>query len=1055
MKHHRFIPPLLSCLFVLFPLAVQAQQLTGYEYWFDGDIGNSVFKSLSGYEAEINTNIPTQHLSDGLHTLSLHVKQSDGKYSAVTSSVFFKHNASEGNKMEYWFDDKYDNPTTIDLPSSATEELTEFSLNLQDNTEFPVGLHKLHMRVSTEGKSLGAIYTSNVLKITSGEADIVEYWVDGDFANRKTVSGHLSASGGHDYVFVDPFDLQGIPAGLHRIYYRATSANGLTNSAVNMATVIVRAGTTSYLEYWIDDDRTNIKTLTGKESSDHDGYIFINDLNLDNVSPGHHRLYCRAVSSSGKTASAVTMTPIIVKSRYNVAPEDVKMSSFSIAVDNEEPIIVKTKESSDELILNPYTLDVRDLAVGNHTLKAHFWNSVNAGVAFEQTFKVNAVETPKIELIATEKDGFVTLSFNSIPNDVSWGIFRTDANGAKAKVAGKSQSIYPSNATVLDHPPVGSYTYMVRGVYTDADGTKHAVNSNEVTMTVTESPDVAFGKISGSIRKGIDNSPLWGIKWDVTFSDGFETQSDEYGNYYRDNIPVGTELEINIKTQDYYCEKQSITVMEGENMLYHTALFNEEEYRSHFTHDLQFDSNVEFAPRLNMKFKVKNITRYSWEGKLRIVTARKDYVDNPPKNPFESTDAQVLAGSVASFVVNDYYQYDYSVRIYLSPGESKEVVIRHNVPITTPPTGKDELYYFYVESVDEYGSKLIATNDDYNIKENPLVQLVDNGDYSSGEEDLEMCVNIIMALCSTLPELDGKLGDMSKCMDEMQETLGYALDYDDLAGKIERSGSYSYIRDAIPEWKFYNILYNEDRRFLGMVNAVRDEISDAVRLSKDALKYTKKVKACLDAVKSYNQWQDMTDLERAGAVADKILDLSEDAFPFAKILKTYLDVTKNTIHNIIGLGKKWDDNHAYMTFRDDEIVFDIIVKKKGWISKTFDAEAVKERILSVEVTAIGETYTADEANCISTYTPIVQDGKIRLKRVSAIGPQPEKGAVIPIKDMWMKIWWSNGRVSYVPIRNSSEMTGNGVKYERNHYTITFQSKSKKEEYMADIINLDD
>ena len=968
-----------ASLLCLLPFLTQAQSLTQYEYWFDDDFGGRVIESMSGTDEAVRLSIQTDQLDNGVHKFSFRAKQSDGYYSAITSSLFLKRVAAQSSKMEYWFDDKFELKESVDI--SNTEDEQEFNLDLRDNTKFPWGFHKLNMRITLEGGGESAVYSSPVLKLSAGTATSLEYWIDDDIAHSHTIEGHL-ASDGKDYIFV-------------------------------------------------------------------------NDLDLGDISPGHHRLYCRAKSSSGKTVSAVTMTPIIVKSRYNVDPKDVKMSSFSISVDDEEPILVKTQDSSDELILNPYTLDVRDLSVGNHTLKAHFWNSVNAGVALEQTFKVNAVETPKIELTAKENNGFVTLSFNSIPNDVSWGVIRTDANGAKAKVAGKSQSIYPSNATVLDHPPVGSYTYMVRGVYTDADGTKHSVNSNEVPMTVTASPDVAFGKISGYIHKGYDNSPLWGIKWDVTFSDGFETQSDEFGFYRRDNIPVSTVLEINIKTQDFYCEKQTITVMEGENMLYHTALFNEEEYRSRFTHDLQFDSNVEFAPRLKMKFKVKNITRATWEGKLRIVTARKDYVDNPPKNPFESTDAQVLAGSVAPFVVNDYYQYDYSDRIYISPGESKEVVIRHNVPITSPPTGKDELYYFYVESVDEYGTKLIATNDDYNIKENPLVQLVDNGDYSSGEEDLEMCVNIIMALCSTVKEFDGKLGDMSKCMDEMQETLGYALDYDDLAGKIERSGSYSYIRDAIPEWKFYNILYNEDRRFLGMVNAVRDEISDAVRLSKDALKYTKMVKSCIDAVKSYNQWQDMTDLERAGAVADKILDMSEKTFPFAKILKTYLDVTKTTIRNINDLGNKWDDNHAYMTFRDDEIVFDVVVKKKGWISGTFDAEAVKERILSVEVTAIGETYTAGEVNCISTYTPIVQDGKIRLKRVSAIGPQPENGGVIPIKDMWMKIWWSNGRVSYVPIRNSSNMKGNGVKYERNHYTITFQSKSKKEEYMADIINLDD
>ena len=160
--------------------------------------------------------------------------------------------------------------------------------------------------------------------------------------------------------------------------------------------------------------------------------------------------------------------------------------------------------------------------------------------------------------------------------------------------------------------------------------------------------------------------------------------------------------------------------------------------------------------------------------------------------------------------------------------ESKEVYIKHNIPLTSPPTVKDELYYFFVESQDEYGTKLVATNDDYNIKENPLAQLVNNGQYDAekqGEEDVETCIAMIMGLCSTVKEFDGRLGDMSRCMEELQESLGDALTYDDLAGVIQRSGSYVYIRERIPSWRFMRNLYGEDRRYLGMVNSVRDNIS--------------------------------------------------------------------------------------------------------------------------------------------------------------------------------------------------------------------------------------
>lgn len=976
---------ILACLLSLLPILTHAQSLTKYEYWFDDNYSGRKSGNLSGTNKLVNTSIVTDGLDNGVHKFSFRAKQSDGYYSAVTSSLFLKRTAATSSQMEYWFDNNFDQRESISIGN--TEEEQSFVLDLRDNAKFPMGFHKLNIRITLEGEGESTVYSSPVLKLSAGTATALEYWIDDDIAHSHTFEGHL-ASDGKDYFFVS-------------------------------------------------------------------------DLDLGDVSPGYHRLYCRAVSNSKRTVSSVSMTPIMVKSMYN-ANGDVKMASFSFAVDDENPVTVHVTDSRDELKLNPYTIDMRDLDIGNHILKGQFWNSANESVSFEQNFKVNPIEIPNIQLVAEEKDGLVTLKFNSIPNDVKWGIVRIDANGAKAKIAGKNESNYPLTITTTDNPPKGEFTYMARCYYNDFNGGSPAINSNEVKVIVCHPQNNGYGKIIGDVRVG--NEPLWGEKWKVTISDGdevVELETDKNGLYYYDKIPVGKVLDITVQARDYKSETQTVTIKEGENIVHHQGIFDVEAVKSRYVHDLQFDSDVEFTPGQYMKFKVKNITRFSWHGKLRIVTARKEFVDNPPKNPFESNDAQLLAGSVAPFVVNDYYQYDYSDEIWLSPDDSTdpnkstaEIVIKHHVPITTPPTGKDEFYYFFVESVAGDVTKLVAVNDAYNIEENPLVQLIDNGDYYSAEEDIEACVSIIMELCSTVKEFDGKLGDMSKCMDEMQEALGYTLDYYDLAEKIERNSAFSSLKNDVPAWKFYNILYHEDRRFLGMVNSVRDKIAEEVRKCKDILDYTKKVKKCIDAVKQYNQWKDMTDLERAGSIAEKILSLSEKSFPFAKILRMYLDVTEKTIDNIFNLAEKWNAVNDYSTFYhnyDNDWKFDIRVKKKGWITTSFDAEAVKEHILSAEIKCI-----AGSIECTATYTPEVVDGVVRLTRINKVDNNLNgEGPEVPIDDMWMTIRWSNGRVSYVPIRSNEGIKGNGVKHNKKHYTITFQSKIDEDEYMADIINLDD
>ena len=387
---------------------------------------------------------------------------------------------------------------------------------------------------------------------------------------------------------------------------------------------------------------------------------------------------------------------------------------------------------------------------------------------------------------------------------MKWVIVRTDAKGVRIKIDGKRESCYPSEITSVDNPSAGSYTYQVRGYYLDADGTRKAVDSNEVEVAVAASQNGSFGKVSGIIR--VNGKNIFAENWDVHFSDGVTIGTDFAGTYFRDKIPVGTVLEITAQSQDYTCEPVTITVEEGVNSVYNEASFDEERVRSRYSNDLEFDSYVEVEPRLHFRFKVRNRTRLPWQGRLCIVTVRKDYMDNPPKNPFEqgdwTPDAQVLAGSVAPFTVNENIQYDYSDEIYLGSNSSKEVFIRHNMPIQFPASNKDELYYFFVKSIDEYGTKLVGTNVDYNIKENPLVQLVKGGQYDAerqAEEDVESCIAIIMGLCSTVTEFDGKLGDMSRCMEEMQQTLGYTMEYYLLSDKIERATNYSQILDEIPE----------------------------------------------------------------------------------------------------------------------------------------------------------------------------------------------------------------------------------------------------------------
>lgn len=162
MKRH--IRHILVCLFCLSPLFSFAQTLTQYEYWFDGKVNDKVTVSLGGIEQTLDLDIPTKDLDYGMHQLFFRARRSDGQYSSVSRSTFFK--------------------------------------------------------------------------LQQGNYDRLEYWLDGDRTNIKKLVGTTTADG---IMMAGDFDLTGATEGVHRLYYRATNADETVFSAISMKPVMVKS----------------------------------------------------------------------------------------------------------------------------------------------------------------------------------------------------------------------------------------------------------------------------------------------------------------------------------------------------------------------------------------------------------------------------------------------------------------------------------------------------------------------------------------------------------------------------------------------------------------------------------------------------------------------------------------------------------------------------------------------------------------------------------------------------------------------------------------------
>lgn len=899
------------------------------------------------------------------------------------------------------------------------------------------------------------------LSSTAQQLTRYEYWFDNDVNVRQ--SGSL---GGSTQAINLEIDASQLDVGVHWLHFRVLQSNGMYSPVTRSAFYKMPNGEVSMLEYWLDGDRSSVTRLPLREGYTPGTLIYNDSLNLGNVSPGMHRLYYRGVNNNITGGTAVCMAPVMVKSLYQPEVMDAEVVKYSMTVDNEPVVVTNVSHPGQEVAINE-TLDLRDLPEGQHRLNVQVWNSAYASVSEQATFTVSKPETPTVALTAQQSGGLVTLRFNSIPNDVSWHLIRVDTTGATATVRRVKQGCYPEAVTVVDNPPNGQYTYKARVYYTNNEGAQVPVNSNAVSLTMTTADQVRYGTISGILKaqEGISLSHDWVVR----YSDGVEAKPDAFGTFVRDRIPVGTVLEVtaaDLNEAGYVFNTQTVVVGEGRNDVTLIGTIDVSQVQNSWAHILEFASHVEFTPGQYMKFKVKNISSHNWwRGRIRLASVKKAYLESSldPSSPSGDGQSHVGAGSTVampSFSAYSDYDDDYSEEFSLAPGKtSDEIYIKHN--LNSMRGDDDELYYFFVYSVDhENNQMLVGVNRDYNITENPMLQLVEKNLMAASEqqvmeEDIEYAVNFIIAMLKNVKELDRCMGKLESGYKFVQDITGDQFTYHAM-----QCNSLDELMAMYPKESFLNILYEEDTEFLDIVHSWRDSIATLVRASGDALKVIKEAQKALKAIKlGASILNEKNDLEIAGLVAEKILDLSESSFPFARILRTYLDITRNSVHNILYLTDRYDQLYKYNLFIEDTFKFKINVKKKSaWQGWYFAHDNVSRQINFVTIDCVAETNTAAHIESTATYKAY---GKwwsdCHLERSGFDGQTNDAIGINGIRDMRMKIYWKNGRVTNVPIYNGGEMRGEGVKYDSldKTFTITLQSDTNDKNRLADIIHLDD
>lgn len=243
--------------------------INGYEYWFDNNSASRTFVSTTHvYAYNLNTGIPVNSLSTGVHTLNIRFLDNQDQWSSVLSSLFYK-GLEDNNTInnitgyEYWFDDNYASKTSISV--SAQKIL---NLNSGLNTaSLSTGVHVLNIRFKDSGNQWSSVLSSLFYKglednNTVNNITEYEYWFDNNYASKVNttitpqkilnLNTGLSVSTLQQGVHV--FNIRFKDSGkqwssvLSQIFYK----NGSSAVPVNKV---------SAYRYWYDRSTSNITTV--------------------------------------------------------------------------------------------------------------------------------------------------------------------------------------------------------------------------------------------------------------------------------------------------------------------------------------------------------------------------------------------------------------------------------------------------------------------------------------------------------------------------------------------------------------------------------------------------------------------------------------------------------------------------------------------------------------------------------------------------------------------------------------------------------------------------
>jgi hypothetical protein len=220
--------------------------------------------------------------------------------------------------IEYFWDNVNENKSFIPL-SGTSEQLFDIHIPLDNISP---GLHRLYFRTRDSEGNWSLVHSKPVLVRSDNEIeqiDHLEYFVD-EMVNEGE-GNSLQITSSNNVNTTQNINLENLSAGLHRLYFRAKNRSGnwsLTHSKPFLINDEIVNSNIADIEYFFDE---NITVGEGKKLvfDESDNVSISQNIALNAIEPGLHRLYFRAKNSDG-IWSATQSRPLLVSATTQELP---------------------------------------------------------------------------------------------------------------------------------------------------------------------------------------------------------------------------------------------------------------------------------------------------------------------------------------------------------------------------------------------------------------------------------------------------------------------------------------------------------------------------------------------------------------------------------------------------------------------------------------------------------------------------------------------------------------------------------------------------------------